>query len=101
MKATELHKNWYCPNCGLIHQSIGKETAMHHCPSLHNLFIPLVLEGTKVNNKINLREDYLHGDLASARTDTGSVVSSVTHETDEGIGATIYVPTATFDIRRD
>lgn len=100
-KGTELHKNWYCPSCGKTHQSIGKETAFHYCPSHNGAFIPLALEGTSAVNREVLREDYLKGDLASVRTEDGQVISSIQQETEEGIGGTIFLPCAVFNVGND
>lgn len=95
----ELVKNWYCPNCSVTHQSQGPKTAMHECDGFNRLLMPLTLEGKKVKHSANLREDYLGKDLSDARDNSGNVVSSISHETDEGIGATIFLPCATYGLK--
>lgn len=96
----EMHKNWVCPNCHKTHQSVGSKTAMHFCPALNNLFIPMVIEGSDCINKVNYREDYVKGDLVTA-THHGKVVSSVSTEHADGSnGLTVFVPCAVTKIEK-
>jgi len=101
-KPTELHKNWYCPNCSLTHQSVGKETAFHDCPKLFGLKVPMLLEGVKGYHKVEYREDYLGTDISDARNDSGQVVKSISTEFEDGSnGGTIYLPCATINVVKD
>lgn len=101
----KIYKYWYCPNCKLTHQSVNSkatEVPMHFCPSLHNLQVPMVLEGVKAFHKVEYREDYLRDDIASVRDENNQVVKSVSTEYEDGSnGGTIYLPCATFNMKRD
>ena len=93
--AVELIKNWRCPSCGLEHRSQGTKDAMHHCPKLNGLLVPLVLEGRPGAHKVLLREDYQKTDLCSARDSNNRIVMSVSTEFDDGNALTVYMPCAT------
>jgi hypothetical protein len=94
----ELVKHWHCPSCHLEHQSQGRETAMHHCPKLNGLLVPLVLDGADATHRVLLREDYQGTDLCSARDEDGRIVMSVSTEYADGSNAlTVYMPCATAD----
>lgn len=98
--AVELVKNWYCPSCHIEHRSQGPQTAMHHCPALNGLFIPLILEGQDATNRVQLREDYQKTDLCSARDHNDRIVMSVSQEYADGSNAlTVFVPCATINLR--
>ena len=101
----EIIKNWYCPNCKLTHQSVNSKTTevpMHDCSLLYGLKVPMVLEGVKAFNKIEYREDYLNGDLSSARDDNNQVIKSVVTEYEDGSnGGTIYLPCAVFGLEKE
>lgn len=95
----ELVKNWVCPSCQLEHQSQGPETAMHHCPKLNGLLVPLVLDGDDATHRVHLREDYQNGDICTARDADNRIVMSVSTEYADGSNAlNVYVPCATTNL---
>ncbi len=102
---SEIVRNWYCPNCKQTARSLNTSSSsvpMHDCPSLFGLQVPMVLEGVKAFNKVEYREDYLKGDLSSARDDSDEVVKSISTEYADGSnGGTIYLPCAVIGIEKD
>jgi hypothetical protein len=100
--AVEMVKNWHCPSCHIEHRSVGPDTAMHHCKALNGLFIPLILDGVDATNRVLLREDYVKGDICSARDANNRVVMSVSQEHADGSNAlTVFVPCATINLREE
>lgn len=92
----ELVKNWHCPSCHLEHRSQGPKTAMHHCPQLNGLLVPLVLDGDDATHRVLLREDYQKTDICSARDKNNRIVMSVSTEYADGSNAlNVYMPCAT------
>src|SRR3954463_2475351 len=82
--AVELVKNWHCPSCHLEHRSQGPKDAMHHCPKLNGLLVPLVLDGADATHRVLLREDYQKTDICSARDSNDRIVMSVSTEYADG-----------------
>jgi hypothetical protein len=92
----ELVKNWHCPSCHLEHRSQGPKTAMHHCPKLNGLLVPLVLDGDDAIHRVLHREDYQGSDICSARDGNNRIVMSVSTEYADGSNAlNVYMPCAT------
>lgn len=89
-------RHWECLSCDLTGVSQGPtpNNKMHPCAGLAGLSIPMVPAGTRGENTVRVREDY----LASAVTPIvdGRPVMSVQTRYDDGREAcTIYVPPAT------
>lgn len=91
----ELIKEWYCPSCHIEHQSTGPLDARHKCPAHNGLDLPLVLRGRDAHHIIREREDYLNGDLSTARDSNNKVVmSAYTEFADGSHETTVFMPCA-------
>ena len=101
----DFYKNYYCPSCKYTFQLKNPkptEVPLHKCLALNNLQVPWVLEGINATHKVELREDYLGNDIASARDSSNNVVKSVSTEFDDGSnGGTIYLPCARFSLEKE
>ncbi|MFZ0324746.1 MAG: hypothetical protein WAN48_11515 [Actinomycetes bacterium] len=89
-------RDWYCPNCGLTHQTNDPRIAvpLHPCPKLRGLMAPMVVAGTTAKVELREREDYVGTDLVQVDPELGRPVMSIVTTRDEGTDARIFVPTA-------
>jgi hypothetical protein len=67
---------------------------MHPCAGLAGLTVPMVPAGTRGENRMVEREDYIGAELVQLAPGTGRPVMSVSTVRDDGEDATVYAPTA-------
>jgi hypothetical protein len=84
-------KHWYCPECAREHVTKLSEphTPLHQCPKLRGAWVPFVEEGIKARLKVNYREDYLKGNIATMDGD-GNAIQSVQTQRDDGEDCAIF-----------
>jgi hypothetical protein len=90
-------RDWYCPQCGLTHQTNDPRIAvpLHPCPKLRGLMTPMLAKGTAGKIELREREDYIAGELVQLDPELHRPVMSMVTTRDAGTDARIYVPTAT------
>ena len=88
----ELVTDWYCPNCGLTEQTVGKPNRYHGCPKLR-MTAPLVAKGLSAKVEAKVREDYVGKE--NVRIINGKPVMSIVTTRDNGQDVIVFAPTAT------
>lgn len=87
---------WECLSCD--RQSITREhlpaARLHQCAGLAGMSLPMVPAGTRGENRVNEREDYIGRELVQLNAD-GRPVMNVMTVREDGEDCTVYAPTAT------
>jgi len=92
---TPPEHRWVCLSCDLkeVTHEQRPHTRMHACAELGGLTVPMVPEGTRGENRVVEREDYIGSEVV--RLHGGRPVMNVTTVRDDGIDCTVFAPTAT------
>jgi hypothetical protein len=92
-------QQWECLSCDLkqVTREARPHARMHPCKGMAGLTVPMVPAGTRGENRMVEREDYIGSEVVQLAPGTGRPVMSVTTTRDDGEDCTVYAPTATLN----